>query len=163
MIIKKQVKERIEKALNIKIKINDNIIVEGEGFSEYIARLVLSTLEFGFSLDSALKLKDENFMLEKINLKEYARKAKLNAIKGRIIGQQGKAIKTISMLSGCDIKMHDNTVALLGITKNVIAAKRAILSLVRGARHSHAYKTLEESKEKRKAEEGEGGEAGEDF
>jgi ribosomal RNA assembly protein len=153
----RKLKRRIEKSLNVKLTLTkDKVNVEsekGDAFSEYIGGKILESLDLGFDFKKAMQLKDEEFMLEKISIKRFARPTRLRQILGRIIGKKGKAIKTLSLLTDCSIAVSDYTVALIGRTEDVDVALLAVMKLIRGAPHAKVYGFLERQKAlKREAE-----------
>ena len=151
----KRVRKDIEKALNIKINITrDGIEIEGkEEFNGYIAIQVLQAVEMGFLLPSALKLKDEGYMLEKMSIKQHARPSRLSTIKGRLIGKQGRALETLSELTGCDIKIKDYEIGIIGRTSDIKFAINALTNLIHGSPHSRVYAYLERSRHLREMKE----------
>ena len=105
----KRVRKELERALNISINITrDGIEILGqEGYNEYVAIQIIQAIEMGFSVPSALKIKEEDYMFETVNIKQHARQSRLSTIKGRLIGRKGKALETLAELTGCDIKIKD--------------------------------------------------------
>jgi len=150
----KNLKKKLETALKIKINITKEAVeIQGkdvEGYSEYIAGLVLKALDMGFSLDAALMLKNEDYMLEKINLKKHLRPSRLKTVKGRIIGEKGRTKELISELTDCAIAIKDYDIGIIGKTADVDIARHALISLIQGAPHSHVYSYLEKSRKLRK-------------
>lgn len=146
----KSLKKKLETALRVKINITKEAVeIQGkdsEGYSEYIAGLALGALNMGFSVDSALLLKNEDYMFEKINLKKHLRRSRLRTVKGRIIGEKGRTKELISELTGCSLAIKDYDVGIIGKTSDVEVARRAIISLIQGAPHSHIYAYLEKSR-----------------
>jgi ribosomal RNA assembly protein len=143
----KKFKQQIEKALNVKISFSgDNARIEGEGFEEYIALSVVEALNYGFELPIALHLKNEDYMMEKINLRKIVRPSRIQTIKARIIGLDGKTKRIISELTDCEVAIKDKIVAMIGKTEDVGIAKRAVTSLIQGSPHSSVYAFLEKNR-----------------
>ena len=67
-------------------------------------------------------------------------------LKGRVIGQEGKARKYIE--SYCDVKMvvYGKTIGLVGELEKVAMAKQAIEMLLEGSPHGNVYKWLDNKK-----------------
>jgi len=65
-------KKKLENSLGIKItnRGREIFIESDDSLNEYIAEKVIEALDFGFSLSSALSIKDEDFVFEIINIKE---------------------------------------------------------------------------------------------
>jgi ribosomal RNA assembly protein len=149
----KKFKNHLEKELHIKITFEgENAEIEGEGINAYTALSVIEALNFGIDFNAAMHLKNEDFMMEKLNLKRYVRPARLSTIKGRIIGLGGKTKRVIAGLSDCDIALKDNIVAIIGRTSDVDTCARAIRSLIQGSPHSSVYAFLEKSRKIKKEE-----------
>jgi len=143
--------KKLEKNLQVELTFEkDNVIISGEAFPEYIASKVLRAIDFGFDVESALLLSGEDYMLEIINLKSYVRPSRLKQVKGRIIGEKGRAKKVISELTECDMVIKDNTVALLGRTENITLASKAVRLLISGSPHASVYTFLEKNMAKQR-------------
>jgi len=143
--IKKIKLGELGRKLDVNFKLMGNTLdVEGSALSEYTAANIIKALATGFSMQQALLLRDVDYMLQKINIKDYIRPSRIKQIKARLIGKKGKVLKTLSMLSDCALKLEDNTINILGTTKNVDTATSAILSLIRGSKYSSVYRILEQ-------------------
>jgi ribosomal RNA assembly protein len=147
----KKFRKQIENALDVKITIEGDMAnIEGESFGEYTALSVIESLNYGFDLPIALQLKNEEFMMEKLNLKRLTRPSRLATIKGRIIGLGGKTKRLIAELTDCEIAIKDNIIAIIGRTSDVDITKQAISSLIHGSPHSSVYAFLEKNRKIRK-------------
>lgn len=146
----KRIKSKIEKSLDIKLEIlRDKVLIESvneDALSEYIGKKVLEAIDFGFDANIALHLKSEDFMFEKIHLKSYTRQTRLRAVLGRMIGKNGRAIKTMSELSECSIKISDYDIGVIGNTDDVDVCMAALKKLIHGAPHSKVYAFLERNR-----------------
>ena len=152
----KRVRKELEKALNIKINITNNgieILSDEEGASDYIAIKILEAIEMGFTVKSALRLKDEDYIFEKMSIKSHARQSRLATIKGRLIGKKGKALETLSQLTGCDMKVKDYEIGIIGKTYDLKFAINALVNLIHGSPHSNVYAYLEKSRHLREIKE----------
>jgi len=139
-------RKRLEQELNVKINNAGKLVtIDGDAQDEYIATQVIDALNFGFPYIEAISMKKEGKLLDTINIKEYTSKNNLESVRGRIIGKAGKAIQTIATLSDCVIEMKNNTVAILGEPENIERASEAIVAIIKGAKHSGVYHTLEGS------------------
>jgi ribosomal RNA assembly protein len=114
--------------------------------AEYFGAKILGAIDFGFDFDSAIKLKSEDYMIEQINLKDFARQSRLRAVRGRIIGKEGKAIRLLSHLADCRIKISEYDVAVIGRTEDVDVCLSAMKKLIRGSPHSKVYAFLERNR-----------------
>lgn len=147
-----EVKHRIEKALNVKLKIdsssgnieislNDNntdpsCLLKAENIVKAIGR--------GFSPERATRLLDDNCMLDIIDLRDYFGKNEntIRRIKGRVIGKEGKARRVIEETTNAYISVYGHTIAIIGTLEQINLARQAIEMLIQGAQHSTVYKFL---------------------
>lgn len=147
----KQNKAKLEKALNVKIYFSGKIIsLEGSTMEEYISAQVIEALNLGFSLEQSLLLKDEDFILEKINIKDITKRHDLKIIKARIIGTRGKTKSILEDLSDCFIILHGNTIGIIGRTEEIKKAMQALTSLIHGSKQSRVYSYLERQRSREK-------------
>lgn len=147
---KGNVKRKVEEALNVKINIDSTTgVVEIEPKPNTDITSVLKTRDFvraiayGFSPKRALRLLDEMQTLEIIDLKEfYRRREDLVRVKGRIIGESGKARQMIEEMAGADISIYDHYVAIIGDFEQVRIAREAVMMLINGRQHRTVYNFL---------------------
>ena len=140
----------LEKALEIKLHITkDSITLESsknDSFVEHISSFVLDALALGFDFETAIQLKDPNYILKKIDIKNRVKDNRVNVVIGRIIGTKGKTKHLIEKLSEADIVISEHTIAILGNIDNVEIANHAIEALIRGSPQSKVYGVLEKSR-----------------
>ena len=80
---------RLEKALNVKItNRGKEVSVSGGASEEEIAREVISALNFGFPFSVALSIKEQDFVFEVLNIKNYTHSKNLRRVRARIIGDR---------------------------------------------------------------------------
>lgn len=140
-------KKQLEKKLNLKISNRGKeIYLEGNPEDEYIGEKVIEAIEFGFPINATLLIKEEDFLFEKVNIKEHTPKKDLERIRGRIIGKSGKALKTLSSLTDCFFELKDNEIGIIGSSENIANAKNAIISIIQGSKHANVYAHLEKNK-----------------
>lgn len=138
-------KAQLEKKLNIKItNKGQDVSIDGAAEDEYIAEKVIDALNFGFPFSHALLIKDEDNMFEIINIKDHTKRRDLERIRARIIGTQGKTLKTLSKLTECHFEIKDNEVGLIGDSEHIKNAQEAIIHLVKGSKQGNVYKFLEQ-------------------
>jgi len=147
-----QNKKTIESSLKIRLFSKNNILtIEGEPENEYIAIQAIEAINLGFPIKEALQLKNENFVLEKINIKSISKRKNLSQVRARIVGEKGRALRTIKDLSNCFIVLHDNTVGIIGYIEDVKKASYALKRLIAGSKHANIYRYLEEQRALQKA------------
>lgn len=122
------------------------IIKGGSPIHEYIVSEILEAIASGFDLETALLLRDEEFIFKKINLKTYAHGSRLEVVKGRIVGKEGRVKQVIQDLSECFICLADNNASIIGKAENAELASRALEAIIRGSKHANIFKLLEKSR-----------------
>ncbi|MHA1916952.1 MAG: KH domain-containing protein [Candidatus Ranarchaeia archaeon] len=112
--------------------------------SIYRAKAVCEAIGKGFSPHRAFRLFNQEEMLKIIDLRDLVGKTQTNIkrIKGRIIGESGKARSMIEELTGTRISIYENTIAILGTLGQMRIAEEAIDMLIGGAFHKSVYKFL---------------------
>jgi len=140
-----EVKKKIEKLTETKIKFNEDVSIEGESFNVFQAKQVLKAFGRGFDVDDALNLLDDEYGLEVINLTEFTEsKKRLKTLKGRIIGTDGKTKKQIEKFTEVKISVFGKTVSIIGQWEKISIAKEAIMKLIEGCMHKTLYRWLEQ-------------------
>lgn len=144
-------KKLLEKELNVKISNKGkNVFVDGEAENEYLTLEILDAVNIGFSVDKALSLKEEDMILQTINIKDLTKRHDLDRVRGRIIGIGGITIKTLKTLSQCELALNNNEVGIIGDANEIKDAIQAINSLIKGSKQGNVYSRLERKrKEKR--------------
>lgn len=110
-------------------------------------REMAKAVALGFTPEQALLLENDDYALAVVDLKEYTDKPNhLRRIKGRIIGEEGRARRTIENLAEVHMVVGDSYVAILGKLEDVEIAKRAVEMLIEGKKHSTVYKYIQNAK-----------------
>ena len=106
---------------------------------------IIQAIGRGFSPDKALKLLNDEYVLEIVDLRDFVGSSKnaLQRIRGRLIGEGGKARLYIERRTGTDISIYGHTAAIIGRYYDILPAKEAIIALASGSRHSTAYRRME--------------------
>jgi KH domain-containing protein len=145
-IIKKN-KRKLERELDVKISIIGNeITIEGKAEDEFFAEKTIVALGFGFPISTALMIRQEEFLFEILNIKDYTTKKDYRTIRARIIGRKGKTLKTLTTLTECFFEIKDNSVGIIGAPENMENAQNAIISIVQGSKQANVYSYLEKHK-----------------
>lgn len=140
-------RKKLEKELNIKItNRGKEITIEGKPKDEFVAEKVLEALEFGFPFSASMRLKDLDYSFEVINIKDQTKRKDLKSIRSRIIGKEGRTLKTLSALTKCFFELKDNSVAIIGHSEQIKNAHDAIISLIQGSKQANVYSRLEKKK-----------------
>lgn len=140
-----EIEKLLEKLIDVKIKVNDEISIEGESFNIFQGKQILMAFGRGFEVDDCLNLLDDGYGLEVIDLSEVIKsKNRMAVIKGRIIGTRGKTKKYIERFTKAKIAVLGKTVSIIGEWDNLNKAKRAINMLLEGCSHQTLYRWLEQ-------------------
>jgi ribosomal RNA assembly protein len=131
------------------------ITLEGEDSIQlYAAREVIKAIARGFNPDVAQLLLRQDYVLETVNLTEYANsKDSISRLKGRVIGASGKGRENLERLTECFISVYGKTVCIVGELQYATIAKRAVEKLVAGAMHTTVWKYLEKMRRQMKQNE----------
>ncbi len=155
--IKGETKKKIEKKTKTKLTISKegDVIIEGESIDCFICEKVVKAVGRGFNPIIALKLVNEDYVLEIINITDFAGKSKkkLIRIKARLIGTKGKARIVFENMTNTNIVIYGKTVSIVGKYYDVAFAKQGVEYLLEGAPHGNVYKFLEEAVKKKKWQE----------
>jgi len=97
---------------------------------------------------------DDETTFEIIEITDFIGKSKkkLETVRARLIGTQGKARKNLEQLTETKISVYGKTVSIIGYYEDVAIARRAIESLIAGSRHTTIYSWIEKQKNKRMTE-----------
>lgn len=146
-------KKLLEKELFIMLSNKGkNFFVKGNIEDEYLALKILEAVNFGFSVEQALELKQEGIMFQILNIKDITRRHDLGRIKARIIGKKGKTLNTLKNLTNCKISLHNNQVGIIGPILEIEDAMQAITSLIQGSKQGNVYARLEKQRKKKRLE-----------
>ena len=145
---KGETKTEIEKLTDTKLEVDSKsgeIDVSGEkALDFYISLNIIKAIARGFSPEHAFMLKQENYFLEIIDLKEKLGKNDklIQQKKGRVIGKAGKTRKDIEEKTETFISVYGKTIGIIGKEDGVEKAKKVIEMLIQGASHSTAESFL---------------------
>jgi len=143
-------KSRIQKELEVKLTNRGKIIfVDGEPAKEFTAVEVLQAINAGFSGDRALELKQDNFMLQTVHIKDITKRNDLERVRGRVIGTDGRTLKTLQNLTNCDLAMNGNEIGIIGPALEMEDAVQSVTSLINGSKQGHVYGRLERQRKKK--------------
>ncbi|MCD6244446.1 MAG: RNA-processing protein [Thermoproteota archaeon] len=106
---------------------------------------VIRAIGRGFNPEIALKLLNDDYVLEVIDIRRFvgSRKNQLKRMRGRLIGEKGKARAYIEQRTNTDISVYGHTVSIIGKIYDIVPAREAIFSLLEGSMHSTAYRLME--------------------
>jgi KH domain-containing protein len=137
-------KAKIEKALNAKLFLKENILeVETDPLNEFEAQRVFDAMNLGFSADDALIILEEDISFVQLNMKDYANTKNLEVVRSRVIGTHGKTKLTIEEITKCKIKVQDNLIGIIGPGEIIETAITALTNIIKGTKQANAYRYLE--------------------
>ncbi len=150
---KGRVKEELMRRTRTKITVDSSsgmVIIEPEApgvppINLMKARDFIRAIGYGFSPERAFRILEEDQILIVIDLKQYVGDSPnhLSRVKGRIIGEAGKARRTLEEMTGTYISVSDTHVAIIGDYEQAQAAREAIEMLIEGRRHATVYRYLD--------------------
>lgn len=156
-----KIKTRIEKSCHVKLDIDSEsgeTLISSDGdvqdIQPFKAMEIVTAIGRGFSPENAMNLLNGDNSLHVIDLREFAGKSSSNLerIKGRIIGEGGKARKNMENLSGTYISVYGKTVSIIGNNEKLRLAVDAISSISNGSMHGSVYNKLEAANRRSKEE-----------
>ena len=134
----------IENKVNVKMSFGKgDVLINGSELNEYLVEKIIIAVDFGFDVEDALLLMEEDFVLEFVDVKDHTRRKNLKDVRARLIGTNGKARKTIENLTGAVLVINANTVGIIVDAEHLDAVVQAIESLIQGAKHGNVFSYLE--------------------
>ena len=155
------VKSQIEKLCHVSLDIDGDtgeVLIKSQGdvenFSPFKAMEIVTAIGRGFSPENALTLLKGENALHVIDLREFAGKSSANVerIKGRIIGEGGRARRNMENLSSTHISVYGRTVSIIGDSSKLRIAVDAISAISSGSLHGSVYSKLEAANRQAKQE-----------
>ncbi len=109
------------------------------------AQNIVRAIGYGFSPERAFRLLEEDQILEVVDVRQYVgdKPNHIKRVLGRVIGEEGKARRTLEELTGTYISVYDHYVAIIGDYETANIAKKAIEMLIEGRMHSTVYKYID--------------------
>lgn len=155
-----ETKKNLEKVCGVELVIDSKsgeirvMANTADGSDPFRAVNIVEAVGRGFSPQRALKLMEDEAVLEVIDLRDYAGKSEnaMERIRGRIIGLHGKSRRVIEELTGCYVSVYGRTVAIIGNMTDAKLAKDAVNMLAEGSAHKSVYQMLQRERTKRKME-----------
>ncbi len=137
-------KKKLERILNIAITISGKeVSIDGKPEDEFIAEKIIDAIGFGFPVPVALLIKEEDFLFEIINIKEYTKRKDFETIRARIIGKGGQTLRTLNDLTECFFEIKNNRVGIIGDPEKIKNAQESIIWIVQGSKQANVYGYLE--------------------
>jgi len=135
---------RIEDRVKVRVGFGkDQVSVKGNELNEFLVEKIVRAIDFGFDVEDALLLLNEEFCLEFIEVKEHTHRKNLKDVRSRIIGRDGKAKRTIEKLTGSAVVINGNDVGLIVDADHLSATVQGIEGLIAGSKHGNVFGFLE--------------------
>lgn len=145
-----EIRNLLEHKLGIRMEIDEetgsiSVKYPPESAENYfLVKKVTDGISAGFSEADIREMIEKDLALVIVDLEEYiSRLSHISRIKGRIIGQKGRAKKKIEDYSRCKISIYQNLVGILGPEENIELAREAVIKLVKGFEHQTVYRFME--------------------
>lgn len=146
-------KRVLEKKLNVKIEVlGRKVTINGNEIDEFIASKVIEASEIGFDIETALFITDEDYVFEKVEIKNLTKRNNLTEVRARLIGKEGRTKELIEELSECYICVNINEVGIIGPNDMIKNAMQAVAKLIQGSKQSSVYAYLEKQRKIRHPE-----------
>lgn len=145
--LKEEDLQKLFKNTEVKIEKSKNSIkIFGEPCNLFRIKRVIYALSRNFELKDAINLLNDDYVIEEISIRDFTRsRNRIKELKGRVIGEKGRAKKRIEELTNTKITICGKTVIILGKHDDVFLAKRAVEMLLEGRKHTTVFSILEKS------------------
>ncbi|MCG2895988.1 MAG: KH domain-containing protein [Acidilobus sp.] len=148
-----QVTGELKRRLGVRLTLdesNSRVLIEAEGEGDAAnvlrARDIVRAIAIGFSPQDALQLLDENYVLVVVDVTQVVgdKENHLRRVLGRVIGENGRARRTLEEITGTKIVVNDRgLVGIIGDYERSQIARHGVELLVQGRMHATVYRRLE--------------------
>jgi ribosomal RNA assembly protein len=147
-----ETKELIEKRTGVKLLIDSeegDVEIDHTHASDPSMALVVSNIVTaigrGFSPAKAIKLLENDCYLAVLDIRDYVGKKveHVERMRARVIGTHGKTREVFEELTGANVSIYGNTVAIIGTSVQLDIARRGMDMLLSGSEHAAVYHFLE--------------------
>jgi len=148
-----QVMGELRRRLGVRLTLdesNSRVLIEAEGEGDAAnvlrARDIVRAIAIGFSPQDALQLLDEDYVLVVVDVTQVVgdKESHLRRVLGRVIGENGRARRTLEEITGTKIVVNDRgLVGIIGDYERSQIAKHGVELLVQGRMHATVYRRLE--------------------
>lgn len=147
--IKKQLEAKFNSKLTINSQTGEVIIESDDALANFIISNMVNAVNYGHNPLNAMKLEDENYVMDTIDIKNYVKDSqRLKVVMGRIIGKEGSTRRIIEEVTRCSVSVKDHFVSVIGPYENILVVHEAIEMLINGAAHKSFYAFLERNRSK---------------
>ena len=155
--VKGKTKREIESKTNTKLRIDskegDVTISPQDSLAFFTTKPIILAISRGFNPSLALKILGEENSFELINIQDFSRnsKSRMQVLKARVIGRNGKARRLLELLTHTDLEVYGKTIGIIGLHEDVAIAKQAIINLLNGSKHGNVYAFIDRQKRMKSA------------
>lgn len=145
--------DMLRRRLGVSVKVDSttgSVTIEPMSPTTPVANLLkakeyIDAIGYGFSPERAERVLDEDQVLIVIDLKSYVGDSEnhLKRIKGRIIGEGGRARRHLEEITDTYISVGESSVAIIGGYEEAEVARQAIQMLIEGRQHVTVYRYAE--------------------
>ncbi|MFW9865802.1 MAG: KH domain-containing protein [Candidatus Thorarchaeota archaeon] len=120
----------------------------------FTAQKIVNAINRGFNPTKAMKLLEDDYDLEVINLMVVLGKSdkRIKRVKGRVIGRNGEMRKAIERFAESFVSVYGKTISVIADYDNLQIARKAITMLINGIPHHVVLKFLESKYNEKKKE-----------
>jgi ribosomal RNA assembly protein len=148
-----QVTGELNRRLGVRLTLdegNSRVLIEaereGDAANVLRARDIVRAIAIGFSPQDALQLLDEDYVLVVVDVTQAVgdKENHLRRVLGRVIGENGRARRTLEEITGTKIVVNDRgLVGIIGDYERSQVARHGVELLVQGRMHATVYRRLE--------------------
>ncbi len=147
-----ETKDLIEKRTGVKLTIDseegdveiDHTHATDPSMAIVVGNIVMA-IGRGFSPSKALKLLENDCYLQIYDIRDYVGRTveHVSRMRARVIGTKGRTREIFEEITGADVSVYGNTVAIIGTSLQVEIAGKGMEMLLSGSEHSAVYHYLE--------------------
>jgi ribosomal RNA assembly protein len=142
-------KKLIEEKCKIKLNVDSDgeVEIDGDSAEIFFAKDVVKAIGRGFEPRDALRIVDDNYQFELIDLKDELKNEKtITRVKGRVIGEKGKMKTEIQTATESVISVYGYTIGVISQIDTMEFALEAIRRIINGSELTKIYDYLAVSK-----------------
>ncbi|MBI4020027.1 MAG: RNA-processing protein [Candidatus Aenigmarchaeota archaeon] len=133
-------KLEIEKRTRTRIRVGEDVEIEGEPLEVMRAKEIVRAISRGFPPHKALHLLKEECTLIVIEFRES--ESTIKRLFARVIGRRGKIRERIEKSTGTSISVYGKTVSIIGEYEHAERASELVELLLSGRSHSYFFGRL---------------------
>ena len=140
--------KKLKELTDVKIKLGEDVSIKCEDSIQLMrVKEVIKAFGRGFDFEDALYLLDDAYGLCVIEIKDFSGKSsnRMNELRGRVIGREGKSKNIIERLADARISIYGKTISIIGKWETIDIVRQAVSMLLDGRKHGNVYKFLEEN------------------